>query len=81
MSATASQIIGVSIVCSTVCSGVDQRKEIVISSLCFHMQGHVGSGNPIMMTSSNGNIFRATGPFCEEFTGQRWIPRTKASDA
>ena len=34
-----------------------------------------------MMTSSNGNIFRATGPLCGEFTGHRWIPRTKASDA
>ena len=35
----------------------------------------------IMMTSSNGNIFRVTGPLCREFTGPRWIPRTKASDA
>ena len=34
-----------------------------------------------MMTSSNGNIFRVTGPLCWEFTGHRWIPRTKASDA
>ena len=32
-----------------------------------------------MMTSSNGNIFRVTGHLCEEFTGPRWIPRTKAS--
>ena len=30
-----------------------------------------------MMTSSNGNIFRVTGPFW----GDRWIPLTKASDA
>ena len=30
-----------------------------------------------MMTSSNGNIFRATGPLCGEFTGDRWIPLTK----
>ena len=35
----------------------------------------------VMMTSSNGNIFRVTGPLCEEFTGHRWIPLTKASDA
>ena len=35
----------------------------------------------IMMTSSNGNIFRVTGPLCGEFTGYRWNPRTKASDA
>ena len=34
-----------------------------------------------MMTSSNGNSFRVTGHFCGEFTGHRWIPHTKASDA
>ena len=34
-----------------------------------------------MMTSSNGNIFRVTGPLCGEFTGNRWIPHTKARDA
>ena len=28
----------------------------------------------IMMTSSNGNIFRVIGPLCGEFTGHRWIP-------
>ena len=34
-----------------------------------------------MMTSSNENIFRVTGHLCGEFTGPRWIPHTKASDA
>ena len=34
-----------------------------------------------MMTSSNGNIFRVTGHLCGKFTGHRWIPLTKASDA
>ena len=34
-----------------------------------------------MITSSNGNIFRITGPLCREFIGHRWIPLTKASDA
>ena len=34
-----------------------------------------------MMTSSNWNIFRITGPLCGAFTGHRWIPFTKASDA
>ena len=29
-----------------------------------------------MMTSSNGNIFRVTGPLCGEFTDHRWIPLT-----
>ena len=35
-----------------------------------------------MMMSSNGNIdlLRVTGHLCGEFTGHRWIPRTKASD-
>ena len=33
-----------------------------------------------MMTSSNGSIFRVTGPLCGEFRSHRWIPLTKASD-
>ena len=39
------------------------------------------SGTWCMMTSSNGYIFRVTGLLCGEFTGHRWIPFTKASDA
>ena len=43
--------------------------------------GGVNSGPLIsrlhMMTSSNGNIFRVTGPLCGEFTGHRWILHTK----
>ena len=39
------------------------------------------NGYHSMMTSSNGNIFRVTGPLCGEFAGLRWIPRTKASEA
>ena len=34
-----------------------------------------------MMTSSNGNIFRVKSPLCGDFTGDRWILSTKASDA
>ena len=34
-----------------------------------------------MMTSSSGNIFRVSGPLCGEFTGHRWIPLPKASEA
>ena len=33
-----------------------------------------------MMMSSNGNIFRVTGPLWGESTGDPWIPLTKASD-
>ena len=32
------------------------------------------------MTSSNGNIFRVTGPLWEETTGHQWISLTKASN-
>ena len=35
----------------------------------------------IMMTSSNRNIFHATGLLCGELTGDRWIPDIKANDA
>ena len=34
-----------------------------------------------MMMSSNGNIFRVTGYLCGEFTGHRWLTRTKACGA
>ena len=34
----------------------------------------------VMMTSSNGNIFRFSGPLWGESTGDRGIPLTKASD-
>ena len=42
---------------------------------------NANSWKQIMMTSSNGNIFRVTGHFCGEFTDDRWIPRTKVSYA
>ena len=42
---------------------------------------NTSSTSDFMMTSSNGNIFRVTGHLCGEFTGPRWIPRTKAIDA
>ena len=35
----------------------------------------------IMMTPSNGNIFRVTDPMWGEYTGHRWISLTKASKA
>ena len=34
-----------------------------------------------MMTSSNGNIFRVTGPLWRRSTRHRWIPLAKVSDA
>ena len=51
-------------------------------SLVFRLTHKCASGVcHYMMTSSNGNIFRITGPLREEFTGHRCVPRTKASDA
>ena len=34
-----------------------------------------------MMTSSNGNVSRVTGPLLEEIIGHQWIPLVNASDA
>ena len=39
------------------------------------------SSDVFIITSTNGNIFRVTGFLCGEFTGHRWIPCTKDSDA
>ena len=47
---------------------------LLIISRCY-------KNKQIMMTSSIGRIFRITGHLCGEFTGPRWIPRTKASEA
>ena len=48
---------------------------------CYFLDGTWYCCEHYMMTSSNGNIFRVTGHLCGEFTGSRWIPRTKASEA
>ena len=48
-----------------------------ITLYCLHNSFRFGC----MMMSSNGSLFRDTGPLCGEFTGHRWIPLTKACDA
>ena len=54
-------------------------------SISWYLSGHLESYSYtqvwFMMTSSNGNIFRVTGLLWGEFTGLRWSPLTKASDA
>ena len=55
----------------------DQRKRMLWDMSEWHNR----HSELLMMTSSNGNIFCVTGPLCGEFTGDRWIPLTKASDA
>ena len=49
------------------------------STLIGHRSNTQDVGS-IMMTSSNGNIFRITGPLGGEFISHLWIPLTKASD-
>ena len=56
------------------------RLASVSSPVLYHWTYHQSNLPKIMMTSSNGNIFRVTGHFCDKFTGHRWIPCTKASD-
>ena len=48
--------------------------------LCF-IQQHYFAFILFLPWSSNGNISHVIGPLCGEFTGHRWIPCTKASDA
>ena len=47
-------------------------------NLVFHkaLIRHVGKAAKLIMTSSNGNIFRVTGHLCGEFTGPRDKKRT-----
>ena len=54
---------------------------IILSSLIASDHAGPWVESRLMMTSSNGNIFRVTGPLCGEFTGLQWIPRTKSSGA
>ena len=60
-------------------------KEILLNMILVYVRNSIPSScdrvDIVMMTSSNGSIFRVTGHLCGEFTGHRWIPRTKASDA
>ena len=48
------------------------------SGMGFHVM--MSSWITVMMTSSNVNISRVTGPLWGESIGHRWIPLTKASD-
>ena len=60
---------------------------MLILTICFSPQHHLTihlwdtfatcCSTQSMMTSSNENIFRVTGHLYGEFTGDRWIPRTK----
>ena len=58
-----------------------QVRDILSTGVTYYAMAQQKISEFFMMTSSNGNIFRVTGPLCGEFTGLRWIPLTKASDA
>ena len=58
---------------STGCFAHDRHVQVSICQIGVYLRS--------MKTSTNGNIFRVTGLVCGEFTGHRWIPCTKASDA
>ena len=60
--------------------GFESNKLVVMSQNVYQYFGDLGTAT-FMMTSSNANIFRVTVHLCGEFTGPRWIPHTKASDA
>ena len=61
---------------------VDNLKHVFAEQRSFYkMTDEIWLKSQSMMTSSNENIFHVTGPLCGEFTGNRWIPLTKASDA
>ena len=51
------------------------------TSCCHKLTIAPSKSKVVMMTSWNGNIFRASGTLSREFTGDRWIPLTKSSDA
>ena len=55
-----------------------KRSKFCVTCLCA---GNSPVTGQFMMTSSNVNIFRVTGHLWGEFTGPRWIPLAKASDA
>ena len=54
------------------------RNSVSVTTYCDWLIWHMSSS---VMTSSNGNIFRVTGPLRREFTAYRWIPLTEAIDA
>ena len=53
------------------------RSQCPMTTCCEHAKGltfESSQHEPDMMTSSNGNIFRITGPLCGEFTGPGEFP-------
>ena len=68
-----------------VCLAVWNTVAVPFSSVGSNFPAYINDTawmNPVpMLTSSNGKVFRVTGLLCGEFTGHRWISRTKTSNA
>ena len=75
MSATASQITGISIVYSKVCSGADQRKHQSPASLAFVRGIHRWPVN----SPHKGSVTRKMFPFDDVIMLTRWTPRFRFS--
>ena len=58
-----------------------ERCLVTIGQICRGSEAKVNRYQVVMMTSSNGDIFRVTGPMCGELAAHRWIPLTKAGDS
>ena len=54
---------------------------LLFNIVLYKQSDHLLSFSSKIMTSTNGSIFCVTSHLRGEFTGHRWIPRTKASDA
>ena len=63
------------------CSSYGGFVSLSINAFSGIISNNVNNLPFLMMTSSNGNIFRVSGPLCGKLTGLRYIPRTKPSDA
>ena len=58
----------------TILDAIQDVGNPIMSFLLTSLPSRSSNGLYFMMTSSNGIIFRVTGPLCGEFTGDRWIP-------
>ena len=72
--------LSISIIMSIV-QRIGSRLMLLVLSHMINDLGRKSIHFPFMITSSNRNIFRVTGPLRGGSTGHRWIPLPKASDA
>ena len=66
---------------ATNCAKYELGACCIVTSRAVTSRGNRQTDKQFKLTSSNGNIFRVTGPLWGESTRHRWIPLIKASDA